>query len=194
MRAIKINLVKNNQLNFLFLILVLVISLYNYFSTSTQTTPPTPDIQVVTETPKSATSSAVLGQSQVKVKRVIDGDTIELEDGQVVRYIGIDTPETKHPAKPVECFGQLAADQNRQLVEGKLVNLEKDISQTDRYGRLLRYVYSDSVMINELLVKEGFATVSSYPPDIKYQEIFIQAERDAQLAKKGLWGEVCSPK
>ena len=84
------------------------------------------------------------GHTQAQVVRVIDGDTIEVSvAGQThkVRYIGIDTPETKHPTKPVEPFGPEAAAKNEELVGGKIVGLEEDISETDRYGRLLRYVY-----------------------------------------------------
>ncbi len=126
-------------------------------------------------------------ESEFFVVRVIDGDTIELESGQKVRYIGIDTPEIHHPTKSVECFGEQAAEKNRALVEGKLVKLEKDVSEVDRYGRLLRYVYVDGVMVNELLVREGYARASSYPPDIKYQDKFRAAESQAQQAGEGLW-------
>ena len=124
------------------------------------------------------------------VKRVVDGDTIELTDGRIVRYIGIDTPETKHPTKGVECFGQAAADFNRQLVEGKTVVLEKDVSSTDRYGRLLRYVWLDTQLINWRLVAEGYALASAYPPDIAHQIDFNQAADLARVNSFGLWG-VC---
>ena len=127
------------------------------------------------------------------VVRVIDGDTIEIEGGEKVRYIGINTPESKDPRKEVECYAKEAESKNRDLVEGKKVVLEKDISETDRYGRLLRYVYLDGVMINELLVREGYAQASSYPPDVKYQDRFNEAEKQARAEQKGLWGEVCNP-
>jgi micrococcal nuclease len=121
------------------------------------------------------------------VSRVIDGDTIELEDGRVVRYIGIDTPETKHPSKGVECFGQEAYFRNQQLVEGKVVLLEKDVSETDRYDRLLRYVWLDDQLVNQVLVEEGFATSASFPPDISRQQSFQQAEQTARQLNRGLW-------
>ena len=141
-----------------------------------------------------------------KVVRVIDGDTIEIsatdgpasggENGQKIRYIGIDTPETVDPRKAVQCFGQEAAAKNRELVEGKTVSLEKDVSETDKYGRLLRYVYFDAstssgqvIFVNELLVKEGFAHASSYPPDVKYQDQFQKAEQEARVNNLGLWGQ-----
>jgi len=122
------------------------------------------------------------------VTRVIDGDTIEIEDGKKVRYIGIDTPETVDPRKPVQCFGVEASNRNKQLVEGKKVRLEKDVSEIDKYGRLLRYVYVDGVFVNLVLVQEGFAYSYTYPPDIKYQNQFTEAQRLAREQKKGLWG------
>ena len=125
----------------------------------------------------------------VLVSKVIDGDTIEIEGVMKVRYIGIDTPETSHPTKGVQCFGRQATEKNRQLVEGKKVILEKDISETDKYGRLLRYIWIGDQLVNEILVKEGFAFSSSYPPDIKYQEKFRQAEIQARESNKGLWGQ-----
>lgn len=125
------------------------------------------------------------------VKRVIDGDTIELEGGYKLRYIGIDTPETVDPRKGVQCFGQEASLRNKELIEGKEIYLEKDVSETDRYGRLLRYVYlaTNSASINEQLVSEGFAVSSSYPPDIKHQEKFKTKEEEARQAKRGLWSD-----
>jgi len=126
--------------------------------------------------------------STYKVTRVIDGDTIELENGQKVRYIGIDTPETVAPNKPDGCFGKEATDKNRELVEGKAVRLEKDVNETDRYGRLLRYVYVEDTFVNEYLVKQGYAYSVSYPPDIKRQEQLRSAETDARENFRGLWG------
>lgn len=126
-----------------------------------------------------------------KVTRIVDGDTIEIEGGQKVRYIGINTPESKDPRKPVECFSAQATQKNTELVADKIIQLEKDVSDTDRYGRLLRYVYVDGRMVNEILVKEGFAQASAYPPDIKYQDLFVQTQQQAQLQKLGLWGETC---
>lgn len=127
----------------------------------------------------------------VLVTRVVDGDTIELENGQRVRYIGIDTPETVDPRKAVQCFGEEASKRNKQLMEGQRVRLEKDVSETDKYGRLLRYVYTGDMMVNLELVEQGFAHSSTYPPDVKYQDRLVEAERKAREAKRGLWG-ACS--
>lgn len=126
---------------------------------------------------------------KVIVTRVIDGDTIVIQGGKVVRYIGINTPESVDPRRPVQCFGKEASRKNKELVEGQIVALEKDISNIDKYGRLLRYVYKGNVFINELLVSEGFAQVATYPPDIKYVEKFKVAEKEAREAKKGLWAD-----
>lgn len=141
-------------------------------------------------TPTERTVSGVATQSGlIRVVKIIDGDTIQIEGGQKLRYIGIDTPETKHPSKGLECFGREAMERNRQLVEGKEVRLEKDVSETDRYGRLLRYVYIDGQMINEQLVREGYAHASSYPPDVKYQDTLRSAEKLAREEGKGFWKE-----
>ncbi len=121
------------------------------------------------------------------VARVIDGDTIQLENGQTVRYIGIDTPETVHPNKPVECFGQQASEENKKLVLGKNVKLEKDISETDKYGRLLRYIWVGDTLVNDYLVRNGYAHSSSYSPDVKHQQQFLESQRYAHENKLGLW-------
>lgn len=127
----------------------------------------------------------------VKVINVVDGDTIKIDTGETVRYIGIDTPESVDPRKPVQCFAKEASAKNEELVLGKIVELEKDISDRDKYGRLLRYIRIGEVLINEVLVREGYAHSYSYPPDIKYQDRFIEAQRLAREEQKGLWGDVC---
>lgn len=136
--------------------------------------------------------SAAGGDSGIKVVRVVDGDTIHVLIGgrdHTVRYIGIDTPETVDPRRPVQPFGKEATERNRQLVEGKTVTLEKDVSETDRFGRLLRYVYVDGRMVNATLVEEGYARAVSYPPDVKHQELLRRLEREAREARRGLWGQ-----
>ena len=120
------------------------------------------------------------------VIEVIDGDTIVIEGGYRVRYIGIDTPET-HPE--LEPFGLEALEANQQLVEGKIVRLERDVSQTDKYGRLLRYVYVDGILVNAELVRLGLAEAKAYPPDTKYQEDLEQLEAEAQQAGWGIWAK-----
>jgi endonuclease YncB( thermonuclease family) len=132
---------------------------------------------------------------EAQVTRVVDGDTIHvLVDGMEyrLRYIGIDTPETKHPTLGVEPFGPEATQANSELVEGKTVWLEKDVSETDRYGRLLRYVYVDDLMVNEELLRRGLAKVATFPPDVKYVDDFLEIQRTAQEAGTGMWGQVQS--
>jgi micrococcal nuclease len=128
------------------------------------------------------------------VVNVIDGDTIDVFiQGRVyrVRYIGIDTPETVHPTRGVEPYGIEASNRNKELVAGKTVYLEKDVSEVDRYGRLLRYVWlEDEKMVNALLVAEGFAQVATYPPDVKYVERFLVLQSQAKAAGLGLWSGV----
>ncbi|MDD5083972.1 MAG: thermonuclease family protein [Candidatus Moranbacteria bacterium] len=132
----------------------------------------------------------------VSVKRVVDGDTIELEDGRKVRYIGVNTPESVKVNSPAECFGKEASAKNKELVEGKSVRLEKDVSEADRYGRLLRFVYlEDGTFVNDELVRAGYARVSTFPPDVKLAEQFKQAEREARENKRGIWAdETCAGK
>jgi len=121
------------------------------------------------------------------VVKVIDGDTIEIEGGQRLRYIGIDTPETVDPRKPVQCFGKEASDKNKELVEGKRVKLEKDVSDTDKYDRLLRYVWVGNIFVNDYLVRQGYAYAYTYPPDVKYSGQFVQAQKEAEENNRGLW-------
>lgn len=122
------------------------------------------------------------------VTRVVDGDTILLSNHQKVRYIGVDTPETVSPKKPVQCFGHEASLKNKELVEGQEVRLERDISDTDRYGRWLRYVYlADGTFVNLELVKLGYARPATFPPDVAHAEDFVAASRLARENKLGLW-------
>ncbi len=121
-----------------------------------------------------------------RVIQVIDGDTVTIEGGYRVRYIGIDTPET-YPQ--LEAFGAEAWQANRRLVEGKEVRLERDVSETDRYGRLLRYVYVGNILVNAELVRQGLAVAKAYPPDTKYQVLLAEMERQARLAGKGMWAK-----
>lgn len=122
---------------------------------------------------------------------VVDGDTIDvLIDGQEyrVRYIGIDTPETPH-----ECYSQEATQRNEELVLGKTVCLEKDVSEMDRYGRLLRYVYVGDTFVNAALVSEGYAQVATYPPDVKYADYFLALQQEAREEGRGLWSGCPTP-
>lgn len=124
-----------------------------------------------------------------RVARIIDGDTIVLEDGTKVRYIGVDTPETVHPSKPVEFMGKEASEYNRRLVEGKNVRLEYDVERLDKYGRTLAYVYLDTLFVNAELLRAGYAHVLTIPPNVHYSELFLSCQRAARDASRGLWNE-----
>lgn len=130
-----------------------------------------------------------IGEFDVLVIRVIDGDTVEIQGGDRVRYLGIDTPEIVHPSEPVEYFGKEATEKNHELVEGKRVTLERDVEDRDEYGRLLRYVWRDGIMVNAELVRLGYAYSYSLPPNVKYQELFLQLEKEAREQRLGLWAE-----
>jgi endonuclease YncB( thermonuclease family) len=134
--------------------------------------------------PRSSTPPATL----VKVRRAIDGDTLELSTGETVRLIGVDTPETKHPKKPVERFGKEAAAFTKRLVEGKEVRLEYDQQRADKYGRTLAYVYlADGTFLNAEIVRQGYGFAYTRFP-FTYLEEFRRLEREAREAKRGLWG------
>ena len=160
--------IRNKQIKSLLIILLALIISYFYPSNLNQT------------------------NKKILVSRVIDGDTIELNTGEKLRYIGIDTPEINFGKDP-ECFAIQAKEFNKKLVENKVVKVEKDISDKDKYGRLLRYVYfnnestSSAIFINEYLVRQGYAIVSTYPPDVKYIEDLLLAQKDARENNRGLW-------
>jgi len=146
--------------------------------------------------PASPVRQPVGPAESARVLRAIDGDTIEvLRQGQRtrVRYIGVNTPESVAPDRPIECWGKEASERNRQLVEGREVRLERDVSETDRFGRLLRYVWIGDDLINARLVQEGYAEVSTFPPDVRYQELFLMQERSAREQHRGLWA-ACPPR
>ncbi len=124
-------------------------------------------------------------QTADRVTRVIDGDTVVLATGEHVRYIGMNTPEMN----PLQPFAKEATEANRKLVEGKTVRLEKDVSETDRYGRLLRYVWVDNTMVNLELVRQGLAEATAYPPDTRYQAVLDAGEVEAKIARRGMWAK-----
>jgi micrococcal nuclease len=131
----------------------------------------------------------------VSVVKVVDGDTIEIEGGARVRYLGVNTPETVHPTKPVECFGHEASNYNKQLLAGGFVRLTKDITNTDKYGRLLRYIYlPDGTFVNLQLVANGYAYADTYPPDVAHAKEFVAAQQKARQSRLGLWASCPSPK
>lgn len=137
-----------------------------------------------------------------KVAKVIDGDTIEIDRyGKIetVRLIGIDTPETVDPRKPVQCFGKEASDNSKALLQGKSVRVETDplVGERDKYNRLLAYVWlDDNQLVNQLLISGGYAHEYTYrSQSYKYQDQFKQAEMAAKESGTGLWsGNTCAGK
>ena len=154
--------------------------------------------------PPKALAPVVQAVSQDKgsfvVTYVIDGDTIVVtKPGKTekVRLIGVDTPETVDPRKPVQCFGKEASAFPKSLLTGKSVRLERDPTQDDRdkYGRLLRYVYLGDTLVNEKIIAEGYGYEYTYHIPYLHQAEFKNAELLAQESKKGLWADgVCAPR
>lgn len=147
---------------------------------------------------------------EATVRRVIDGDTIELTDGRLVRYLGVDAPEVRRRARSgdpewrageedrwvldPEPFGQAATEANVRFVNRKRVRLEYDVQTHDRFGRLLAYVYvapdgGSEVMVNAELLNAGVAQPLTIPPNVKYAEQFRALAEEARRARRGLWGE-----
>lgn len=130
-----------------------------------------------------------------KVVKVIDGDTLEVSLNnkiERIRLIGIDSPEVLDERKPVQCFGKEASNKAGKVVTGKTIVLESDPTQEnmDEYGRLLRYVFLDDLNFNKLMVSEGYAHEYTFKGNIyKYQSEFVQAEKEARDADKGLWSQ-----
>lgn len=128
--------------------------------------------------------------SDATVVRVIDGDTIEVRIGlgqARVRLVSVDTPEVRDP---VECFGEEASRRTRELLPlGTKVRLERDVTDRDRFGRLLRYVFlPDGRLLSAVLVAEGYAEVVFYPPDRQHLDALTESERVAREEGRGLWG------
>ena len=137
----------------------------------------------------------------VYVSRVVDGDTLALSSRERVRLIGIDTPEmheseklsrdsqrSGQDARTIMGLGRRSYAFTRTLVEGKPVRLEFDVEKHDRYGRLLAYVYlNDGTFVNAEIVKQGYASLMTYPPNVKYVDLFLKLYQEARENKRGLW-------
>jgi|LSQX01.1.fsa_nt_gb micrococcal nuclease len=129
----------------------------------------------------------------VRVIRVVDGDTVEVNiqgTKEKVRLIGVDTPETVHPTIGEEPYGIEASDFTKEKLTDQTVELEFDVEERDRYGRLLAYVWLDGEMFNEVLLSDGYAQIATYPPNVRYVERFQTAQQEAREAERGLWGVI----
>ncbi len=137
-----------------------------------------------------ATPTATPEFEEGLVLDVIDGDTIDVGiKGQLyrVRYLGVNTPERKMPSYLI------AKDLNRTLVSGKVVRLERDVQDKDAYGRLLRHVFVGETHVNVELLRSGWARLLVIPPNERYYEIMVEAQREAADAKRGLWAQPPTP-
>jgi len=123
----------------------------------------------------------------IKVKEVIDGDTIVLQSGEHLRYVGIDTPERERP------FYREAKELNQKLVEGKEIRIEFDLQKKDKYGRLLAYVYAGETFVNAELVRNGLANLYTVPPNVKHTDYFLKLQSEAKEKKLGIWSEAKKP-
>ena len=128
---------------------------------------------------------------QATVTEIVDGDTIHVDlDGRdtAVRLIGIDTPEKEGRYTHLECYGEEATRHTAELLDGRSVGLEFDVERTDRYERTLAYVWIGDELVNETILRDGYAQLLTIPPDVAYVDRFRAAERDAREAGRGLWG------
>jgi micrococcal nuclease len=174
----KLSKIKDFPLNYLILgvVIGLIITVYLYLIAPSGK-----------EVPRVRTITSEEEKQTFKVEIVIDGDTLKLEDGRLVRLIGIDTPETRHPEVPVQVFGEEASQFARQLCEGFDIYLEYDQEPKDVYGRTLAYVYlKDGRMLNEELIKQGYAYVLRRFPFRKKQR-FLNLQEQARFGNRGLW-------
>ncbi len=147
------------------------------------------------------TESSADKYADINVKRVVDGDTIELENGEKVRLIGIDTPEmhesdklysnskkTGQDVQTIKELGKRAYQFTKDLLETKRVRLEFDVEKQDKYGRILAYVYlKDGTFANSEIVKQGFASLMTIPPNVKYTDSFLKLYQEARENHRGLW-------
>lgn len=151
-----------------------------------------PDVAEVTgPAPSDAPSGSVPEGLETTVTRIVDGDTLYVSDLSVrVRMIGIDTPETVHPDRGVECFGREATEHLTGLVPpGTRVVVGFDVERTDRHDRPLGYLWrvSDGTLVNLAMVEDGYAQAYTVPPNVRYSERFLAAQREARAAGRGLW-------
>ncbi|MCI1694749.1 thermonuclease family protein [Aneurinibacillus aneurinilyticus] len=165
-------------------------------ASATSTSSPIPTASEATKAPSQQSKSAHSQSAQANrlsatILSVTDGDTMKIKvngKNETVRLLLVDTPETKHPNKPVQPFGPEASAFAKKTLEGKNVQIEMDVSERDKYGRLLVYLWVDGKMFNEMLLEKGLARVAYvYPPNVKYVDPFREIQKKAQIAGLGIW-------
>lgn len=135
-------------------------------------------------------ASSEQNRQQVKIERVVDGDTLEIQlngKKEKLRLIGVDTPETKKPNTPVMFYGEEASNFTKKRLDKKTVELEWDVDRKDQYDRLLAYVWVGDELFNRTLVSEGYARIATFPPNVKYVDLFKKAQEEARQKQNGLW-------
>ncbi|MDB5052545.1 MAG: thermonuclease [Bacilli bacterium] len=135
-------------------------------------------------------SNTIPNRTSVKVERVVDGDTIEVKyegKSEKVRFIGMDTPETKKPNTPVMFYGKEASAYTKNRLEKQTIELEWDVEHRDKYGRLLAYIWIGKELFNTTLIQAGYARLSTFPPNVKYEKIFTEAQKQARKQGNGIW-------
>ncbi|MCC7304017.1 thermonuclease family protein [bacterium] len=193
-------LLRKPSIDFLVTICAIIFLIVTFFSNpqSSSTTPYEAEYTYLETTRQKLLSDIPLTSNifeKVTVTQITDGDTLKVkradETEVSVRYIGIDTPEIKHQGNGEdELFGQEATALNEFLVKGKTVYLQKDIGETDKYGRLLRYVYlEDGTMVNYILIRLGYANIMTIPPNVAYQQKLFEGQELAKKEKRNLFNE-----
>lgn len=181
------------RLLFLFLLIAALSAACDEANLVLDTGTPTPVVAVVDPSETVPLEELPPGGEYAEVTKIIDGDTIWVQLGDEsfkVRYIGLNAPEVGENEQP---FGREATEFNRQLVEDQTVYLVKDVSETDKYDRLLRYVFVGDVFVNAELVRAGLAKAAKYPPDTHYADLLFDIQDDARATGLGIWGQELSP-
>lgn len=169
------------------LVVLMVVAIYNYFGLDEYINGKQSETQV--------SNNNIQNGEKIfcKVVRVVDGDTFVIKyngKDEKVRLIGVDTPESVHPdEKKNTGFGEQVSDFSKKMLSGKNIEIEFDVQQRDKYGRLLAYVYLDGQMYNKLLLEKGYAKLATYPPNVKYVENFTVIQKQARQNNVGLWAD-----
>jgi micrococcal nuclease len=182
-----------NGKKYLFAILGLFLTAFFASNAKLNSKLATTNVEKINQTASVSSTGRVLGENEYKLSRVVDGDTVVVEVGGIetkVRLIGVNTPEIVDPRKTVQCFGKEASSFLKNLLpSGITVKMEIDPTQgdKDKYGRLLRYVYSGDVFVNEEIIQSGYGFEYTYKTPYQFQTEFKESEKYAREGQIGLW-------